>query len=125
MSDTDSNQDEPPSLLNRKDFNTLLGIVLTDTDGNEPSETDIAPHTDIVSDAGIETICSVRLSTCVVRDALAFSPIFQNPSPSYDQARGLVYDIFATYLELHTELLTLLHSSVPSSESGNVSNMIH
>ena len=111
------------SRLTRVEFNARLGLILRNREGEEPSERDIAPFTDIESTAGIEAISLIHLSANIIKDSLALSPIFQNPSPSYDQARGMTYNIFIKYINLHTELLALLHTGKGQTE--NKSDKIH
>ena len=98
--------------LSLQDFKDFMGIPITGVMTYESSH-------DILSAEGLRLLNDAHMSTSMAITVFGKSPVFQNISPEYDFARGLVYDLFMTNLSLYNELCTLIHRQTPSKHEIN------
>jgi hypothetical protein len=86
--------------LTLDEFNSIFGLTRMNSEN-------------ILSETGLSLLSSTFVSIDMIRTVFALSPIFQNESPEYDHARGLIYDIFMTLMCLHWELTTIFKLNYP------------
>ena len=98
--------------LSLQDFKAFMGIPITGVMTYHESH-------DILSAEGLRLLNDAHMSTSMAITVFGKSPVFQNISPEYDFARGLVYDLFMTNLSLYNELCTLIHRQTPSKHEIN------
>ena len=98
--------------LSLQDFKDFMGIPITGVMTHYESH-------DILSAEGLRLLNDAHMSTSMAITVFGKSPVFQNISPEYDFARGLVYDLFMTNLSLYTELLTLIRNNSPLKHEIN------
>tara|TARA_R110000744_G_scaffold149477_1_gene262624 strand:- start:246 stop:587 length:342 start_codon:yes stop_codon:yes gene_type:complete len=108
---TARSHDTDISGLSLQDFKDFMGIPITGVMTYESH--------DILSAEGLRLLNDAYMSTSMAITVFGQSPVFQNISPEYDFARGLVYDLFMTNLSLYTELCTLIHRQTPSKHEIN------
>ena len=101
-----------------KDFKDFLGIYSTVTEGSQVPVHSILQE-DILSEEGLRLLNDALISTSMAISVFGQSPVFQNISPEYNFARGLVYDLFMSNLSLYNELCTLIHRQTPSKHEIN------
>mgnify|MGYP003665349016 FL=1 len=104
--------------LSLQDFKDFMGIPITGVMTYE-SVTEGSQSHDILSAEGLRLLNDAHMSTSMAITVFGKSPVFQNISPEYNFARGLVYDLFMTNLSLYTELCTLIHRQTPSKHEIN------
>ena len=109
---TARSHDTDISGLSLQDFKDFMGIPITGVMTHYESH-------DILSAEGLRLLNDAHMSTSMAITVFGKSPVFQNISPEYDFARGLVYDLFMTNLSLYTELCTLIHRQTPSKHEIN------
>ena len=87
--------------------------------GTDISGLSLQDFKDFLSAEGLRLLNDAYMSTSMAITVFGKSPVFQNISPEYDFARGLVYDLFMTNLSLYNELCTLIHRQTPSKHEIN------
>ena len=105
--------------LSLQDFKDFMGIPITGVMTHYESVTEGSQSHDILSAEGLRLLNDAHMSTSMAITVFGKSPVFQNISPEYDFARGLVYDLFMTNLSLYNELCTLIHRQTPSKHEIN------
>lgn len=106
--------------MDLQDFKDFLGISSTVTEGSQvPVVGSHILQEDILSEEGLRLLNDAFISTSMAITVFGQSPVFQNISPEYNFARGLVYDLFMSNLSLYNELCTLIHRQTPSKHEIN------
>tara|TARA_R110000787_G_scaffold199234_1_gene310296 strand:+ start:322 stop:672 length:351 start_codon:yes stop_codon:yes gene_type:complete len=105
--------------LSLQDFKDFIGQSNTTSTGTTISPYAVLGDDEILSAEGLRLLDDAYISTSMAITVFGKSPVFQNSSPEYDFARGLVYDLFMTNLSLYTELLTLVRNNSPLKHEIN------